>query len=51
MQYEPLRNSELKVSELCLGAMTFGENWVGVQTKIQAVKSMKPVGKLVREFI
>ena len=27
MKYKLLGNSGLKVSEICLGAMTFGEDW------------------------
>ena len=27
MRYKLLGNSDLRVSELCLGTMTFGEDW------------------------
>jgi aryl-alcohol dehydrogenase-like predicted oxidoreductase len=27
MRYKLLGNSELRVSEICLGTMTFGEDW------------------------
>ena len=27
MRYQLLGNSDLRVSELCLGTMTFGDNW------------------------
>ncbi len=32
-EYRLLGNSGLRVSPLCLGTMTFGTDWAGVQTK------------------
>jgi len=45
MRYKLLGKSGLKVSELCLGAMTFGDDWGWGFTKMKAAKSMMPLWK------
>jgi aryl-alcohol dehydrogenase-like predicted oxidoreductase len=40
MKYYLLGKSGLRVSELCLGAMTFGEEWGWAHPKTKAVKSL-----------
>jgi aryl-alcohol dehydrogenase-like predicted oxidoreductase len=35
MQYKLLGNTGLRVSELCLGAMTFGEEWNGARVVLK----------------
>src|SRR5690348_1663882 len=37
MQYRLLGRSGLRVSELCLGTMTFGEDWAGARMKKRVV--------------
>lgn len=38
MKYNLLGKSGLRVSELCLGAMTFGEEWDGEHQKMNVAK-------------
>ena len=39
MNYQLLGRSGLRVSDLCLGTMTFGEEWVGAPPKMKQKRS------------
>jgi len=49
MNYRLLGNGGLRVSEVALGAMTFGEDWVGALLKTRLARSTMPIARR-REF-